>query len=1060
MFSKFFIDHPIFASVVSIIMVLIGAVAMINLPIAWYPTIAPVQIQVVTSYAGADAETVAQSVAAPIEAQINGVDKMLYMTSTSSASGQLTINVFFDLASDPDIDQVLVQNRVNLAMPKLPEAVKQYGVTVQQQSSTILMIVGLYAKGGRYPLTYVTNYANVYALDAIKRVPGAGQATMFGNNNQAMRIWLNPDKMASLGITTSTVKQAIANQNTVVGAGQLGQPPNAQPAEKTFPITGARQFTEPREYDDILLRASQDGSALVRLGDVARSEVGFELYLSQNELNAEPTPLIVVYQQPGANAIQVSNGVRATLEELKKSFPEGLDYVIALDTTDFVRLSIEEVVHTLGEAILLVIAIMYLFLQSFRATIIATMAIGVSIIGTFAGMLVLGFSINLLTLFGLVLAIGLVVDDAIVVIENADRNMLEHGQDPRQAVVRAMGEVTGPVIAIVLVLSAVFVPAAFIGGPTGQLYKQFAVTIAVSIAISGVVALTLTPAMCALMLRHTPPKQSGFFAWFNRSFRRLERAYGRSVAFVIRHSLIAVLLFFVLVGATWKLFGTLATSFVPEEDQGYILALGLLPDAASLDRTYALAKKMDAALEQSPAVLYRIGISGYSIVDTQYEFNVVTFFVALKPYGERKSAALGSNAVIRDFMRHAAGMKEGIVLAIAPPAIPGLGAQGGFEFWVQNQGTGSSADLERASQTFITKARQRPELAKLSMTFDASGQQLHAELDREKAVLLGVPISDVYDALQAQFGSLYVSQFQQLSRVWWVVIQADSRYRKTPEDVSRLYVGRDPENMVPLSAVVKTSYSAGPALVPHFNSFPSVKITGDAAPGYSSGQAIAAMEEVARETLPQGFGFGWSGLAFAEKQAGSAAALVFAFGIVLVFLILAAQFESVALPTAVMTAVPFGVLGSVIAIILRGLESDVYFQIGLLTMIGLAAKNAILIIEFAVEKRKHGASIIDAAVEASELRLRPIVMTSLAFIFGVFPLVIATGAGANARRSIGTGITGGMIGASTLALSFVPLFYFLFERLSERRKRSKKVEAVEASVRGGRVPQPGAGASD
>jgi multidrug efflux pump len=1060
MFSKFFIDHPVFASVVAIVIVLIGTVAVVNLPIAWYPTIAPVQIQVTTSYAGADAETVAQSVAAPIEAEINGVANMLYMTSTSSASGQLTINVYFDLSTDPDIDQVLVQNRVNLATPQLPQAVTQYGVNVQQQSSSVLMIVGLYAKNGRYPLRYVTNYANIYVLSAIQRVPGAGQATTFGNANQAMRVWLNPDRMASLGITTTQVKQAIAGQNQVVGAGQLGQPPNDKAVQQTFPITGQRQFTEPEQYEDILLRASQDGSALVHLGDVARAQVGSELYLSDSELNEQPTPLIVVYQQPGANAIQVSNGVRKTLEELKQDFPDGLDYVIALDTTDFVRLSIKEVVHTLGEAILLVIAIMYLFLQSFRATVIATVAILVSIVGTFVGMLLLGFSLNLVTLFGLVLAIGLVVDDAIVVIENADRNMMEHKQDPKAAVIRAMSEVTGPVVAIVLVLCAVFIPAAFIGGPTGQLYKQFAVTIAVSITISGFVALTLTPMMCALLLRTSTPPQRGFFAWFNRSFKNLEKAYGRAIMLVIRHTGIALLLFAALGVASWQLLRLLPTSFVPQEDQGYIFALGILPDAASLDRTEALTRKMDAALAQNPAVLYRISVAGYNIVDGQYEYNVVTFFVALKPYSERESSALSADGVIRDFMRHAAGMQEGIVLAVPPPSIPGLASQGGFQFWLQNQGTGSAQDLERVTREFLAKARQRPELAKLSMTYNASGQQLHVAVDREKAVLLGVPISSIFDTLQAQFGSLFASQFQQFNRVWYVIMQADSKYRRTPDDISRLYVGRDPDHTVPLSTLVNLSYTAGPALVSHFNSFPAVQITGDAAPGYSSGQAIAAMEETARATLPQGYAFGWSGVAFAEKQAGGAAVLVFGFGIVLVFLILAAQFESWALPTAVMTAVPFGVLGAAAAVWLRGLESDVYFQIGLLTMIGLAAKNAILIIEFAVEKRKEGLSIIDAAVEAGELRLRPIIMTSLAFIFGTLPLVIATGAGANARHSIGTGITGGMIGASTLALLFVPLFFYLFERLKERREPGATVEKREAPPAHSALPQPGAGASD
>jgi multidrug efflux pump len=680
----------------------------------------------------------------------------------------------------------------------------------------------------------------------------------------------------------------------------------------------------------------------------------------------------------------------------------------------------------------------------------------VSLIGTFVGMLALGFSLNLLTLFGLVLAIGLVVDDAIVVIENADRNMKE--LDPKRAVIRAMEEVAGPVIAIVLVLNAVFIPAAFIGGPTGQLYKQFAITIAVSMSISGFVALTLTPMMCALLLRGHAAHQRGFFAWFNRSFERLEKAYGRSIALIIRHGLVAVVVFGLLVVATWRLFATLPTAFVPDEDQGYVLAAGFLPDAASLDRTQELANKVDAVLADNPAVLYRVLIAGYSLPDSQYLYNQVAFYVVLKPEEERKSSSLAADAVIRDIMRDTRGLKEGIVVAVSPPAIPGFASQGGFQFWLQNQTDASTAQMGAVTRDFIAKARQRPELSKVTSTYDASGQQLHVEVDREKAVLLGVPISEVYDTLQAQFGSLYVSQFQQLSRVWYVIIQADSAHRRTPEDISRLYVGVDPDHLVPLSALVKVSYEAGPSLVSHFNAFPAVQITGDAAPDYSSGAAIAAMEQVARETLPPGYGVGWSGLAYAEKQSGSTSAVVFAFGILLVFLILAAQYESWALPAAVMTAVPFGVLGALFFTWLRGLDNDVYFQIGLLTLIGLAAKNAILIVEFAVERRHAGRSVLDAAIEAGELRLRAIIMTSLAFIFGTLPLVVATGAGANARHSIGTGIAGGMIGASTLALLFVPLFFYLFERMKERRAPAAVAEAAPPSALS--LPPAGSGASD
>ena len=1036
MFSKFFIEHPVFSSVVAIVIVLIGMVSLVGLPIAQYPNMAPVQIQVSTSYAGADAETVAQSVAAPIEAQINGVESMLYMNSTSSATGQLTINVYFQESVDPNIAQVLVQNRVNLAVPQLPDAVTKFGVNVQQKSSSIMMIIGVFAKGGRYPLTYVTNYANIYVLSAIQRVNGAGQASMFGNPNQAMRIWLNPDRMASLGITAPQIEEAVSKQNQLVGAGQLGQAPTARPVQQNFPVTVQSQFTDPKQYDNIILRASQDGSAIVRLGDVARSEIGFQQYLSDNDLNATPTALIVVYQQPGANAIQVSDGVRKTLAEMKRSFPSGMDYVIALDTTDFVRLSIREVVKTLFEALLLVMAVMYIFLQSLRATVVATTAIIVAVIGTFIGMAALGFSLNLLTLFGLVLCIGLVVDDAIVVIENATRNIHELGHAPKEAVVRAMGEVTGPVVATVLVLCAVFIPAAFISGPTGLLYKQFAITIAVSVSISGFVALTVSPAMCGMMLRDTPPPQSGIFAAFNRSFQRLEKAYGRAISAIIRRSAVALAVFALLLVATWRLFATIPTSFVPNEDQGYVLVALILPDAASLDRTHDAAREVDALLAKNPAVLYRIGISGFSIVDQQYVFNNGTFWVQLKPFAERDSPALSADAVMGGFMREAGSLKAGVAVAVNPPAIPGFGTQAGFNFWLQSTGTGTAADLEAVTRKLEAAARKRPELAGVRSLYRSSGQQLHVEIDHDKAALLGVPIAAVYSALQAQFGSASVSQFEEMSRVWNVVLQADSAFRSTPDDISRLYVGGTSGQMVPLSALVTTRYEAGPPLVSRFNGFPAAQITGGAAPGHSSGEALSAMAEIAREILPQGYSYGWSDLSYAEANAGNTSAIVFAFGIVLVFLILAAQYESWALPAAVMTAVPFGAFGALVATWLRGLDDDVYFQIGLLTMVGLAAKNGILLVEFAVEKRKSGLSLVDAAVQAGEVRLRPIIMTSLAFIFGVFPLVIATGAGANARHSIGTGITGGMIGASTLALLFVPLFFVLFERVKEQRQRA------------------------
>ncbi len=1042
MFSRFFIERPIFATVISLIIVIAGLVSMKLLPVSQYPTITPVQIQVTTTYPGADSKTVGDSVAAPIEAQINGVDNMLYMTSTSSSTGKLTITVYFTLDTDPDIAQVQVQNRVNLALPQLPEAVTQYGVSVQKKSSSTLMIIAITNRDGRYSPDYVTNYANVYVLDAIKRVNGAGQAQIFGVPDQAMRIWMDPDRMASLGITTSDIQGAVAKQNALVGAGQVGQQPSGGKVQLTFPVLTQAPFIKPSEYEDIILRASQDGSAIVRVKDVARAEVGRRQYVDDNRLNGAPATPIAVYQQPGANGLEVSRAVRKTLSELKRSMPAGIDYVIALDTTDFVRISIEEVMHTLFEAILLVILVVYLFLQSFRATVICTAAIFVALTGTFTGMLALGFSINLLTLFGIVLAIGMVVDDAIVVVENVDRNMTKSRLAPREATIRAMEEIGSSLVAVVLVMSSVFIPAAFLPGTTGQLYKQFAITIVISVALSGFVALTLTPAMCATLLKHASPPERGFFAWFNRQFDRFTIAFGNAVTLMIKRMSVAFVLLAVMVWGLVHLFMTIPTSFVPNEDQGYVLGQLLLPDAASMDRTTRASAGIDRMFAANPAVANRTAINGYSLLDGQYKPNTATFFVTLKDFKERYSSIRqakreNAKAVLVGIQDSSRGILEGRFLPIPPPAIPGIGTTGGFEFWIQDRGGGDPARLNEITRRFLDQALRRPELSRLNTTFRATSQQLKVEVDRSKAELLGVPVEDVYSALQAQFGSIQVSQFNQYSRVWNVILQSDAPFRRTPAGITRLYTRSANGHMVPLSAVVRTSFEAGPDLVPHFNGFPAAQVTGAASEGYSSGEAIRAMEEVAYQALPQGYGFAWSGMAYEEKKSGGTSAAAFAFGLIIVFLVLAAQFESWTLPGSVMTAVPFGILGALVFNWLRGLNNDVYFQIGLLVLIGLGAKNAVLRVTFAVDLRKQGLSIMDATIRAGEERLRPIIMTSLAFIFGVLPLALAAGAGANARHSIGTGIIGGMIGEATLAMLYVPLFFYLFDRLAERGKENK-----------------------
>jgi multidrug efflux pump len=1049
MFSRFFIDRPIFATILALLLVVAGLVSLLVLPVQQYPAITPVQVTVSATYPGADAKTLADAVAGPIEAQINGVDNMIYMTSTSSATGQLNLVVYFSLGTDPDIAQVQVQNRVNLAAPQLPKAVTQQGVSVQKKSSTIMMLLAVTGDSERYSADYVANYANVYVLDAIKRVPGAGQATIMGVPNQAMRIWMQPDRMASLGITTTDIANAISEQNSLFGAGQIGQEPSSGPNELTFPVVTQSQFTEPKQYENIILRANQDGSALVRVGDVARAEIGRSQYVVDSKLNNKPSTFIAIYQQAGANGLVVSDAVRKALADMKTRFPVGMDYDVALDTNDFVRMSIEEVIKTLLEAMVLVVMVVYLFLQSLRTTLICTVAIVVALVATFSGMLMLGFSINLLTLFGLILAIGMVVDDAIVVVENVERIMHQHHLSPKDATIRAMQEIGSSLVAVVLVMVSVFIPAALLPGTTGQLYKQFAVTIVISVSVSGFIALTLTPAMCALLLKHTPPPQKGFFAWFNRRVEALTLAFGHAVELVIKRMAVAFVLLVVFLVGIWHLFQILPTSFVPQEDQGYAMVAIIMPQAASLDRTQAVADRVDAILSTVPGIEKRTMITGYSLLDSALKTNAATFFLTFKDFEERyatidSAKTQNTRAILKEFFSQARHIEEAIVLPIAPPAIPGIGTTGGFEFWIQDTTAGSPAALDVQTKAFIARASKRPELAPLRSTFNANTQQLRAVVDRDKATLLGVAVPDVYTAIQAQFGSLNVSQFSEYSQTWWVIVQSDAAFRREPADLTRLYTRSADKKMVPLSAVVTTEWTTGPDMVPHFNGFPAAEIIGGAAPGYSSGQAIAAMEELAAD-LPAGYTFAWSGVAYEEKQSGGTSTIAFAFGMLIVFMVLAAQYESWTLPGAVMTAIPFGVLGALLTNYIRGLENDVYFQIGLLVLIGLGAKNAVLRVSAAVDFRKQGKTIMEATVLAGEQRLRPIIMTSLAFAVGCLPLAIAVGAGANARHSIGTGIMGGMLAETTLAMLYVPLLFYVFDQLAERRKA--KAEAKDQAAK-------------
>jgi multidrug efflux pump len=1045
MLSHFFIDRPIFSIVIALVICIGGGVAMTQLPIAQYPQVTPVQIQVSATYPGANGMLVAQNVGAPIEQQVNGASNMIYMSSTSSSTGNYTLTVYFTIDTDPALAQVDVQNRVNQALAQLPQSVQAQGVSVEQKTSTFLMVLAFYSPDNRYDANFISNYTNVQVLGTINRIPGANQASIFGVPDYAMRIWLKPDRMAQLQISTTEIANAIKEQNQQFAVGRIGAAPTPFPVQQTFPVTTGT-ITEPEQFENMILRAENADASLVRVKDVGYADLGAQSYSLRTSYEGKTATLIAVYQQPGANAIQVSKDVRATLDELSKSFPAGLKYDVALDTTLFVQASIDEVIKTFYEAVVLVVLVVFIFLHSLRLTIIPTLAVPVSILGALVGMLVFGFSINMLTLFGMILAIGLVVDDAIVVVENTERNMVQYKLSAKAAAKRAMDEVSGPVIAIVLVLNAVFVPVAFLGGITGALYQQFAVTIAISIVFSGIAALTLSPALAAILIQAKHEEKKGFFKWFDDTFERVTTSYVNGVKWAMRRWMVSLALFGVVVLGCMGLFRILPTAFVPQEDQGYLFVPYFLPDSASLDRTGEVGRQAAAVMHKSEAVANVSEVDGYSLIDSQMKTNFGLLFVSLKDYEERKTAQLSANAVIDGAKAEFARIRGGIVMPVNPPAIPGLGITAGFQIWIEQKGAGTYGQLSELVETIVAKARARPELSGVNTTIRANGQQLLADVDREKAEVLGVPIQDAYGTLQTMFGSLYVSQFPKDSRLYQVVLQAEPKYRLTPEDIGRFYVKSRTGKMVPLSALVITKYVVGPDLVTRFNNYPAIAINGAPAPGVSSGAAIQAIREVVEEALPSSYGYDWAGEAREEVSSGSTSTLAFVFGLIFVFLILAAQYESWSLPVGVMMAVPFAILGALVAIALRGIPNDVYFQIGLLTLVGLAAKNAILIVEFAVElHHKEGKSYFDAAVEAARLRLRPIVMTSFAFILGTVPLAIASGASANSRHSIGTGVIGGTLAATVIAIYFIPMFYWALETWSAKLFGTKQ-HADEAPV--------------
>jgi multidrug efflux pump len=1022
--NRFFIDRPVFAAVISIVIVLAGLLAMRALPIAQYPELVPPQVVVTASYPGANAETIAQTVAAPLEQQINGVENMLYMQSTNSNSGTMSITVTFALGTDPDQAAINVNNRVQRATSTLPQEVTRQGVVVAKRSNSILAFVAMYSTNAQYDRAYVGNYALLNVLDDLKRIPGVGDVNVLGDIDYSMRVWLRPDKMAQYNLTPSDVSAAIQEQNSQFAAGRFGDQPNASGQPFTYSVSTQGRLTDADAFGNIILRSTSNAATL-RLKDVARIELGTRSYAVQSSLNGIAAVPIAVYLQPGANALATMSALEARLTELKGSFPEGIDYQVPYDTTKFIQVSIEEVIHTFFEAIVLVVIVVFLFLQNWRATLIPVIAVPISIIGTFAGMYMLGFSINLLTLFGLVLAIGIVVDDAIVVLENVERIMTVDKLPPKEAAIKAMSEVTGPVVAIVLVLCSVFIPVSFMGGLAGQMYKQFAVTIAISVVLSGIVALTLTPALCGLILKQGHHEPILPFRIFNRAFDRLTAGYTAGVRFFVKRFAIGLLLVAGLLGATGYLFYTIPGSLVPNEDQGWVLQVAVLPPAAALPRTEAVMDKVVENTSKLPGVEDVFAVSGYDILSGGIKSSAGVSFIILKDWKERTTEALDARNMAGPIMGANSGIKDGMVLAFNPPPIQGLSTTGGFEAYVQDRGGNGIANLAEQTNALVAAASKRPELTAVRTTFDASVPQYHADLDREKAKALSVPIDTVFDAMQATFGSLYVNDFTLYGRNYQVNLQSESAFRQSPDDLRQVFVRSTSGSMIPLDALVKVTRIIGPDQVERFNAFNSAKITGNPAPGYTSGDAIKALQEVATQTLPASYQIAWTGSAYQELQTGGAGTQAMLFGIIMVFLILAAQYEKWTLPLAVITAIPFALFGALLATQLRGLTNDVYFQIGMVTLIGLAAKNAILIVEFAVLKREEGMSAGAAAIEAARLRFRPIVMTSLAFILGVVPLAISSGAGSASRHAIGTGVIGGMLAATFMATFFIPMFYRL-----------------------------------
>jgi HAE1 family hydrophobic/amphiphilic exporter-1 len=1048
--AKFFINRPIVAIVIAVLTVIAGLVAMSKLPTAMLPDIVPPQVNVTSTYTGADALTIEQSVATPLEQQMNGVDNMLYMMSTNANDGTMSLKVTYDVGTNVDIDQVNTQNRVSQASPNLPTSVNQYGVTVKKSMGLPLLVLSVYSPNGTFDSQFLGNYATININDGLLRVPGVGQVTNFGTADYAMRIWVKPDQLTKLGLTVSDLNNAVQQQSAVNPAGQIGGEPAPKGQQFTYSVRAPGRLIKAEEFGNVIVRQNTDGS-VVRLKDVARIELGSLVYQQIGRFNGKPAVIIAVYQAPGSNALAVANQVKAQMEDLKSRFPQGLEYKVSMDTTLPITEGMKEIVTTLGEAIVLVIIVVFLFLQGWRATLIPLIAVPVSLIGTFAIFPMLGFSINTLSLFGLILAIGLVVDDAIVVVEAVEHN-IEHGMPPKEATVKAMEEVTSPVIGIALILSSVFVPMAFMGGISGLLNQQFAVTIAISVLISAFNALTLSPALSAMLLR--PRKKAKgplgrFFDWFNRSFEKITGHYVSWSHVLIRRAGIAMLLLLALSVVAGLMGKSLPKSFIPEEDQGYAFVQLQLPDAASLQRTDAVMRKMDDILAHTHGIQGYDAIAGFSLLSNTSASYTGFYFLQLDPWEERHSDELSAAGLMRALnLRMAKEIPEAVGFAFGPPAIPGLGTAGGFTFMLQDRTGGTVEQLFDNLEKLTQAARKRPELASLVSTFRPSVPQLYIDVDQDRVLKQGLQFADVYQTLQSFLGGAYVNQFNRFGRQWKVYLQAEPQYRNSSDQINNFYVRNSKGEMTPLGSLVTIRRVSGPEYTNRFNLYRSIQINGSPAGGYSSGQAMAAMEEVTAQVLPSNMGYAWSDMSFQEKKAAGGQAAVFGMSLVFVFLILAALYESWSLPFSVLLSTPVAVFGAFAGLMLRKFDNNIFAQIGLVMLIGLTAKNAILIVEFAVLERKKGKDFVEAALEGARLRLRPILMTSFAFILGCVPLWTAKGAGAIGRKVLGTSVIVGMSTATLLGVFLVPVLYVLVGRLTKKKQPVLEPSHAEPAIGG------------